>query len=61
MATITRAPASYILIAATLTLILVAVVTQRLGYTIVAIFVAAAAWLTLASVCFVFLMNAWGL
>ncbi|HEY7229161.1 MAG TPA: hypothetical protein VH558_02195 [Pseudolabrys sp.] len=53
--------ASYIAIAETITLILLAVITQRLGYTIIAIFVAAAAWLTLAFVCFVFLMNAWGL
>jgi len=52
---------SYIAIAATIALILIAVFTQRLANTINAIFVAAAAWLTLAFVCFVFLMNAWGL
>lgn len=61
MRAITSSYASYIAIAATITLILLAVVTQRLGYTIIAIFVAASAWLALGFVCLVFLMNAWGL
>jgi hypothetical protein len=57
-ATLTRFDGrDYIAVAATITLILLAVITHRAGYTIISILVAAAAWLALAFVCFLFLIT----
>jgi hypothetical protein len=61
MPAITSGPSFYIAIAATLILVLLAVITQRAGYTIISILFAAAAWLALAFVGMIFLINSWGL
>jgi hypothetical protein len=49
------------LIAVTIALVLLAVVAQRFGYAMIAILLAAAAWLALALVCLFFLARSWGL
>lgn len=46
-------------IATTIAFVLLAAIAQRTGHPVISAFVAAAAWLSLAAVCLLWLMNAW--
>jgi hypothetical protein len=59
-ASVLNAPHLTIAIAATIFLVLIAVAAHRKGYTIISVFVAAAAWLSLAAAGAIYLVRLWG-